>query len=257
VVISVIILRIDAQHASSSSDTAELHPLLELQEIDTQTEQLLHKRSNFEVRQKLAAVRAEQQSRQNQLDGVGMQRVEILTRQKRLEDEAAIVRNKADTGDNRLYSGEITAIRDLQAMQDEIAGLRSRQSLLEEQAIEALLEAEGLDKQSQTLVQQKNAADELQTVLKAELDAAESEIDEQIAALVAKRSQINSLVEDATVADYERLRETFGPSTAVRFDPVSGCGCPQDMPAVEVARVKRCDAGAVLNCSECGRLVLR
>ncbi len=228
-----------------------------MQEIDTQTDQLLHKRSTLGARQSLATLRAEQQNLQNQLDGVGMQRVEVLTRQKRLEDEAAIVRSKADVDDNRLYSGEITAIRDLQAMQDEITGLRSRQSLLEEQAIEALLEAEGLEKQAQKLQQQKDSGDERLTVIEAELGAAEADIDEQIAELAVKRAQITSCIEDAVIASYEQLRETFGSSAAVRFDPTSGCGCPQDMPAVEVARIKRCDEGAVLDCSECGRLVLR
>ncbi|MCY4279115.1 MAG: hypothetical protein OXC59_00170 [Acidimicrobiaceae bacterium] len=235
----------------------EISTLLDLQEIDTETEQLLHKRSNLEARRTLAAARAEQQECQNRIDGIAMQRVEVLTRQKRLEDEAAIVRSKADRDDNRLYSGEITAIRDLQAMQDEIAGLRSRQSVLEEQAIAALLEAEELEGQAQTLQQHKDSGDQRLTVIEAELGVAEAEIDEQVAALASKRDEVAAFIDDAVIAGYERLRVTFGPSTVVRFDPATGCGCPQDMPAVEVARIKRCDADAVLDCSECGRLVLR
>ena len=39
--------------------------------------------------------------------------------------------------------------------------------------------------------------------------------------------------------------------------PSSGCGCPDHMPNVEVARIKRCTKGEVLDCAECGRLVLR
>jgi len=100
-----------------------VHPLLEIQEIDTETEQLQHRRATLPLRQDLAAARSELRELRQQIDTVGLQRIEVLTRQKRLEDEAAIIQARADKDDNRLYSGEITAIRDLQALQDEIAGL--------------------------------------------------------------------------------------------------------------------------------------
>ena len=105
---------------------------------------------------------------------MALQRIEVLTRQKRLEDEAAIIQAKADVDDNRLYSGEITGLRDLQALQDEIKGLRSRQGALEERAIEALIEAEEFSEQADSLEAQRIASDERVTVLEAELAAAEA-----------------------------------------------------------------------------------
>ena len=233
------------------------HPLLEIQQFDTETEQLQHRRTHLPQRQDLQAAQAERSELQQQIDTVGLQRIEVLTRQKRLEDEAAIIQARADKDDNRLYSGEITAIRDLQALQDEIAGLRSRQGLLEERAIEALVEAEDLTEQAESLDAQRAASDERTTVLEAELAAAEAAIDEQLAALAEARARAAAQAEAEAVAKYDRLRQTFGPSTAVPFDPSSGCGCPHQMPAVEVARIKRCAEGEVLECAECGRLVLR
>ncbi|MCE2511595.1 MAG: hypothetical protein J4F50_03375 [Acidimicrobiia bacterium] len=237
--------------------TESVHPLLEIQEIDTETEQLQHRRATLPLRRDLAATQSQQRELQREIDTVGLQRIEVLTRQKRLEDEAAIIQARADKDDNRLYSGEITAIRDLQALQDEIAGLRSRQGVLEERAIEALMEAEELSGQAEALEEQQAAAGERVTVLEAELAAARAAIDKQLATLVTTRTEVAGRIEASAVADYERLRETFGPSTAVAFDPSSGCGCPQQMPAIEVARIKRCAEGAVQNCAECGRLVLR
>ena len=242
---------------SSDDDTGSVHPLLEIQRLDTETEQLQHRRANLSQRQDLKAVRAEQSELQRQIDTVALQRIEVLTRQKRLEDEAAIIQAKADVDDNRLYSGEITAIRDLQALQEEIAGLRSRQGMLEERAIEALVEAEELSEQAESLEEKRRFNDERITVLEAELSSAEAAIDEQLAALSAARTECAGAAEAAAVAKYERMREMFGPSTAVSFDPSSGCGCPHQMPAVEVARIKRCAEGEVLDCAECGRLVLR
>ena len=250
---------LDGETPDDSNDEAaeSVHPLLEIQEIDTETEQLQHRRETLPLRRDLAAARSEQLELQRQIDTVGLQRIEVLTRQKRLEDEAAIIQAKADVDDNRLYSGEITAIRDLQALQDEIAGLRSRQGVLEERAIEALMEAEELSGQAEALEEQRAACDERVTVLEAELAAEESAIDDQLAALSGTRTEAAARAEAPAVVVYERLRQTFGPSTAVTFDPSSGCGCPQQMPAVEVARIKRCARGEVLDCAECGRLVLR
>lgn len=237
--------------------TESVHPLLEIQRIDTETEQLQHRRTTLSLRQDLGAARTQQIEVQRQIDTVGLQRIEVLTRQKRLEDEAAIIEAKADVDDNRLYSGEITGIRDLQALQDEIAGLRSRQGVLEERAIEAMIEAEELSAQAEALEEQRAAIDERVTVLEAEVTSAETAIDEQLAALSADRAEVAARAEVSAVAKYERLRQTFGPSAAVTFDPSSGCGCSQQMPAVEVSRIKRCAEGEVLDCAECGRLVLR
>ena len=248
----------DNEAADDSGDSpASVHPLLDIQRLDTETEQLQHRRVNLPQRQDLSAARADQGEIQREIDTVALQRIEVLTRQKRLEDEAAIIQAKADTDDNRLYSGEITAIRDLQALQDEISGLRSRQGMLEERAIEALLEAEELSEKADSLEAQRGYSDERVTVLEAELASAEAAIDDQLAALSAGRTEMAAAADEAAVAKYERMRETFGPSTAVPFDPSSGCGCPHQMPAVEVARIKRCAEGEVLDCAECGRLVLR
>ncbi|MCY4663227.1 MAG: hypothetical protein OXC00_01020 [Acidimicrobiaceae bacterium] len=242
---------------NNDEPTERVHPLLEIQEIDTETEQLQHRRATLPMHRDLAAAQSQQRELQRQIDTVGLQRIEVLTRQKRLEDEAAIIQAKADKDDNRLYSGEITAIRDLQALQDEIVGLRSRQGVLEERAIEALMEAEELSSQAEALEEQRAAGDERVTVLEAELAAAQAAIDQQLAGLSATRTEVAARAEAAAVAKYERMREAFGPSTAVAFDPASGCGCPQQMPAVEVSRIKRCAAGEVQDCAECGRLVLR
>ena len=245
------------QSDESNQSDESVHPLLQIQEIDTETEQLRHRRDTLEVRRDLDAARSERSDLQQQLEALGLQRIEVLTRQKRLEDEAAIVQAKADVDDNRLYSGEITAIRDLQALQDEIVGLRSRQGVLEERAIEALMEAEELSGQAEALEAQSAASDERVTVLEAELAAAEADIDAKIASLSAARIEVAAGAEAAAVDRYERLRQSFGPSTAVAFDPSSGCGCPHQMPAAEVARIKRGAEGEVHDCAECGRLVLR
>ena len=233
------------------------HALLEVQRLDIEAGQLRYRRDNLEVRADLNRARAEQSRQQRLIDAVALERVEAVTRQKRLEDEAAIVAARADRDDNRLYSGEIQSLRDLQALQDEITGLRSRQSDLEDRAIEALEDAERLDEQMSELEAAKAGADREAGELSARLEAAEAEIDGRLGAVAGARAAAAAGIDPGLLARYERLLPVFGNSAAVSFDPARGCGCPSAMPAVEVDRVKRCSPGSVLDCEECGRIVLR
>ena len=232
--------------------------LLDVQQLDTEAGQLRHRRTNLEQRAKLSDGLAEQARHNERIETIGVERVEIVSRQKRFEDEAATVQAKADADDNRLYSGEVQGIKDLQMLQDEISGLRSRQGNLEEKALEVMFEAEDLATQVAVLERDRSGVDELVTVLEAEIAAAEAEIDSRLAAVDAQRAEAAGGVDDDLLERYERLRKDFGSATAVRFDDAAGCvGCPSVMPAVEADRVKHCERGSVVDCQECGRIVFR
>ena len=65
--------------------------------------------------------------------------------QKAAEDEAATVAEKATEVERMLYGGTITAAKELEAYQADLAMLRQRQSNLEEGALERMEEAEPLE----------------------------------------------------------------------------------------------------------------
>ena len=59
---------------------------------------------------------------------------------------------KADANESKLYGGEVTGLKDLEAPQHEIAMLRERQSPnFEDLALEAMMEAEELEGQVASL----------------------------------------------------------------------------------------------------------
>ena len=231
--------------------------LLEVQGLDTETEQLIYRRVNIADRTALSGAEIELLQVETLIDTVTQKRVEVAARHKLLEDEAAIIEARAAADDNRLYSGEIQGLRDLQALQDEIVGLRSRQDKLEERVLEIMYETEKLDEQVSELQERRNAAVERVSELSAVVEAAEAEIDHRLHSVELERARAAGAVAPDLLARYERLRPVFASSTAVGFDPVRGCGCPSTMPAVEADRVRRAAPGSVLDCAECGRIVLR
>ena len=232
------------------------HALLEVQQLDVEADQLRHRRANLEQRAALADAEAEQARQQVEIDDIGVRRVEVLNRQKRLEDEAQIVATRADADDARLYGGEVSGMKDLQALQDEIAGLRRRQGDLEDQAIEAMEEAEQLAGRVGELEEARAGVDARVAELRAEIDAAETEIDGQLADLDARRGGIAGGIDAGLLGEYERLRAGLGAATVVRFEGGKCVGCPSTMPAVEADRMKHEPAGSVQHCDECGRIVI-
>ena len=231
------------------------HRLLDIQRLDTEAEQLRHRHATLPERAALAEAHAKQAELQRAIDGLGITRIEVATRQKRLEDEAQIFSTKADEDDKRLYSGEV-GMKDLQPLQDEIAGLRARQGELEDRVIEAMEEAEALStEQSATEAALKDTAVRI-TTLEAELAASEAEVDGLLADVVTARADAVAEVSAADLAEYERLRPGFGSSTVVAFDGGNCVGCPSTMPAMELDRMKHAESESVLGCNECGRIVI-
>lgn len=231
------------------------HDLLEVQRLDVEAEQLLHKRAVLPQREQLSAAQVELQRLTGEIEQIGLTQIEVATRQKRYEDEAQIVAARIDADDVRLYSGEVTGLRDLQALQEEIASLRNRQSDLEDEALKAMEEAESLASQVDDLSSETEILDQRIEVLTSEIGSSEAEIDAQLEAVRSKRADLEAALDDSLIAEYQRLRPVFGSATVVRFEAGKCVGCPSVMPAMEVDRMKRSTAD-VLSCDECGRIVL-
>ena len=231
------------------------HHLLDIQRLDTEGEQLRHRRVALPQRAERDDAIAESARVEAEIETIGIERIEVATRQKRLEDEAQIFSTKADEDDKRLYSGDV-GVKDLQALQEEIAGLRARQGDLEDKALEAMEEADVLAGRLADAENRQTSNAATITALEAEIEVNEDEIDAQLVEVSTGRETAVASIEPGDLAEYERLRPGFGSATVVRFDGKNCVGCPSTMPAMELDRMKHAAAGSVLSCDECGRIVL-
>ncbi len=231
--------------------------LLDIQRLDVENDQLHHRRINMEERGALEVALAEKARHQVEIDAVAAARVEVANRQRRLEDEAQIMDDKAQADHKRLYSGELQGLKDLEALQHEISTLRSRQSGFEDEALEAMEESEELSARIRELEAARGDVDARVESLEFEITSAEEEIDRKLGEVAASRTEAVEQLDQELVARYESLRPGFGAATVVRFNGSNCAGCPSIMPAMEVDRMKRDTSDIVLECSECGRMVVR
>jgi uncharacterized protein len=159
--------------------------------------------------------------------------------------------------DKRLYSGEVSAARDLQAMTDEIEKLKQYCSRLEDQAIELLEEREPLDRQIADMESQLVAlADEIKA-LDGAIATAEREIDAEIATEDGARGGLAAQIPDALLTRYEALRKKLGGTGAAPLNGPQCGGCHLTLPAQDVDRIKHAPPDELILCEQCGRILVR
>lgn len=238
--------------------TAEQEALLVVQRHDTAIDQLRHRRAGLAERSALASLEAEIAGVAARAAAVQDQRDELARREKALEDEIAVIEAKVGDLDRRLYSGTVANPRELQAIQADIDSLKRRASELEDRAIALLEEREPFDAELADLEARRADLESRAEELRARLAAAEAAIDAELAAETAARAEAAAAVGPALLARYEELRTRLGGIGAARLEPGGRCsGCNLQLPAVEVARIKREPPEAVVSCDLCGRILVR
>jgi predicted nucleic acid-binding Zn-ribbon protein len=239
---------------SDAPDTSATR-LLDLQRVDTEADQLTHRRERLPERGQLAAMSAElgeweraraaMRSRMDELAEVieksETDAAEIATHKKRLEAQLKTV----------------IAPREAEALMHEIATLDEQTDAVETTELEALEEQSQIDdrliehlRSEQGLRDSVRAADEA-------LQRATSEIDTELEALAVARSERRSVLGDDTLAKYDRVRGASGVAVAT----LTGhrCeGCHLDLSAAEVDDVKDEAAASdgVADCPNCGRMLV-
>lgn len=159
--------------------------------------------------------------------------------------------------EKRMYSGEVSATRDLLAMTAEIEGLKSRRSSVEDEALAAMEEAEPLTEEIALLdVQIADLAARAHEV-RSRIAAAEAEIDAKAGAEAEIRATAAAEVPAQLLEAYEKLRSSLGGVGAARLVGTSCSGCHLTLPASEVARLKREPPDALVLCDQCGRILVR
>lgn len=231
--------------------------ILELQALDLNLMQLRHRHANHPARTPVAELESEQNELNASAAELADRKSDLERQRKRFEDEAAMVQDRRNGIDQKLYGGEVTASKELLALQDEAASLKQQQTQIEDQELELM---EQLD----TLNDEENALGSRETELQARLGVAQSDLADQLAAL---DSEIETLVSDRTTAaaaadgalveQYEALRPQYDGVAVARLVNGSCDGCHIHLSAVAIDQLMKLPEDAVVNCEECGRMLVR
>lgn len=242
---------------SDGAAPSALERLLAVQDQDTATDQLLHRRAHLPERDAVdehaAAVGAVEVERARQDE----RRVELSAVLDRLQGEVASIEARIAELTRTLHSGAITVPRELQALQHEQDSLRRRQDHLETEELEIMEELDPLTQQLDAL---DNRLEELATEgerLATALTEAEVHLEEELTLVGHRREEAISGVPDDLLVTYGELRSRLGGVAVARLTGKVCGGCHLGLSAVEVDRIKKQPPDALVHCEECGRLLVR
>lgn len=242
--------------ADAAAPVGPLEHLLVVQSYDTEADQLRHRIATLPERARLEAQLAELAAVDARAAQVGEQRAAIGRDLKRLEDEVALVEARTAETDRKLYGGAVSAARELQALQDELASLKRRKNSLEDDELDLMEQAEPLDATLARLDEERAALDEVATALTAALAEAEASLNGDLDRVVTARAAALDGLDAELLAEYERLRAQLGGVAIARLVGTNCGGCHLTLPSVEVDRIRKTPAGAMVHCEECGRILV-
>lgn len=230
--------------------------LLDLQQLDTRLDQVAHKRKNLAQHARIA----ELDSRLADLDtaiaasrtSVGDIRREVT----KAETDVQLVRDRAARDQARLDSGA-GSVKDLQALQSEIASLARRQGDLEDVELEAMERLEAHEAALGELTTAHAALLNERAGVAAERDAEVAVLDGQAAQVRVEREALAAPLEARLIELYDRLRGRLGgvAVAALRRGRSEGSGMP--VPASELAKIKATPEDEIVYCEDSGRILVR
>ena len=231
--------------------------LFAVQDEDVLSGQLQHRFEQLPERARLVDARVNQTATAAENEELDLKRLDMLQRQHRIEGEVTAIETRLAELDGKLYGGAITTARGASTLQEEIEHLRRRQDDLESDVLELMEALEPLDERLAELAglgirQEASTAEAL-----AALNTAEASVTDALDQSATRRETAVAQLDVEVLGRYEKNRTAFGSSSAVRFAGADCKGCPLTMPAVEADRVRALPSGTLVDCRECGRLVVR
>jgi predicted nucleic acid-binding Zn-ribbon protein len=235
----------------------DLGPLLTLQEHDLALDRLRHRRATLPARAAVAAAESEIAAIDLEISVLREPLSELVKNQERLENEAQALAEQAKAADRKLYSGEVTSPRELQALQADIEQLKRHQRTVEERALEVMEEREPLDAQMHALTVSREERSADLAAARAELAEAEGEVDGEIAIEQGLRDSAAASIEPSMLALYERCRANASSGIGAAKLVGHTCqGCHLTIPATEVDALRKAPPGTVAHCDNCGAILV-
>ena len=228
-----------------------------MQEHDTAVDRLRHRRGTLPESVELARVEQALATLEQARAEASGRRDEVARRQRALEDDLASTEAKIGEIEQRMYSGVVSAPRELQAMQADVESLRRRRSTLEDGVLEAMAEREPLDDEVSGMDREGERLDEEGMRLRAAIAEAQAAIDAELEVEEGRRRDAAEGLPEDLVARYERLRARLDGIGAAPLVGGRCGGCHLSLPATEVDRIRREPPDALITCDQCGRILVR
>ncbi|MDH3307372.1 MAG: hypothetical protein OEO77_07650 [Acidimicrobiia bacterium] len=224
-----------------------LADLLDLQDVDTQIDRLLHDRVSLP---ELDAYKKAHQHQERLARRVAELAVSLKATRLDLdknEGELGLFEQKIEQQERRLFAGGLSA-KDAMNLKLEVESLKRRQSTMEDDVLALLDRQETLEAEESSVSSDHALAQAEESRLEGIVSAAWKAIDAEIARKESRKTAIVSLIEGDLLSLYEKLRESKeGVAVGRLADGVCG-GCHLTISLAEQMEVVRDDPPRCIHC---------
>lgn len=230
--------------------------LMVVQAHDITITQLRHRIDSLPERSDLAEVKKRQNALRLALADVAARVDDLAGRQRRLEEQIAAAAARRHEIESRMQTGEVSASRDLQAMDKEVHQLASRQAQFEEEEISLLEEEDPLDEALAAHQAEWSALADQASRLEGSIAEAEQAITSALAVEEAARAEIAARLPADLAERYELLRSRLGGVGAAKLVGDRCDGCHLTMSSVEIERIRHLPPDEFATCAQCDRILV-
>ena len=227
--------------------------LLDLQAVDSRLDQIAHQRRTLPALAVIADLDAKLSALGDRIVAAETEVTDLQRAQSKAETDVEQVRARSDRDQELLNSGRITAPKELENLQHEVASLARRQSELEDVELEVMEHLEGAREYLGGLTADRDERD----VAVAERDAAFEKFDGESHNLTADRADIAPAITPELAQLYEKLRAENNGVGAAALRQRRCEGCRMELTPIDIGRIREADEDEVLRCEECRRILIR
>ncbi len=236
--------------------TEALESLLALQEHDGALDRLRHRHQTLPERDALARAEADAAAVDARLTTTRAERDGVARDEQKLDDEARSLAAKAKEVEAKMYSGEISSPRELQAMQSDVEQLRKHQRNVENRELELMETREPLDATLTELEEHHSVLEgELERIRRTLADA-EGVITAEAREERAARDNIAAGIDERLVKEYERCRAVANGVGVARLVGTTCQACHLSIPAIEAEQIKKTAGDPLAYCDNCGAILV-
>jgi len=240
------------------SEASDEHPLLALQALDSAADGLVAERAGLSQRAAIGRCETDREGVEAEIEAVRTREAELTESERALEREVADSVREGREVEDKLYSGKVQGVSELEGLQTQLDSFRAKQAELEERQLELMESREALDEALVSLEEKRAGCDSRREDLLVSLAENEAAIDGQLTAFAARRQSAAECVAAVPLRTYDRLRKSprlAGVVTAqVRSNACGRCRIP--VPVMRLTRVRQDAPDDVVPCENCNRILL-
>jgi predicted nucleic acid-binding Zn-ribbon protein len=231
--------------------------LLDLQALDSGIDRLATRRKTLPELADITRLTDRLRALGNELADAERERHDSARAQIRLETDVEQVRSRAARDQTRMDTGNIISSKELESLQSEIASLKRRRDVLEDELLELMETAEAAAARADELSAERDKLEGEKAEAIAGRDAAWIEIDEQTVRDQEERTQLAATLPVDLVTLYERLRKNNNGVGAAKLYRRRCEGCHLELSGSDWNDVVDAPVSLVLRCEECRRILIR